>query len=248
MEEKKIILITGASRGIGNAILREASLTKSSHVIGTATSLKGVEIINKQIQDLKCDGSGLIWDALCENSHNNLLEAVKEKYGRLPDVLINNAGITRDNLVLRMKQSEWEDVIQANLTAAFKLSQACVKAMIRRRWGRIINISSIVGRIGNAGQANYAAAKSGMIGFSKSLAAEIASRHVTVNCICPGYIETDMMDFLTEDQKNQVIEKIPMRRLGRAEEIAHAVQFLMSEKSGYITGTCLDINGGLVML
>ena len=248
MDEKKIILITGASRGIGSAILKELSLNKSSHVIGTATSAKGVEVINKQIRELNTNGSGLIWDALCENSQNNLLDTIKEKYGQLPDVLVNNAGIARDNLVLRMKPSEWEDVIQANLTAAFKLSQACVKAMIRKRWGRIINISSVVGRIGNAGQANYAAAKSGMIGFSKSLAAEIASRHITVNCICPGYIETDMMDFLTEDQKKQVIEKIPMRRLGRADEIAHAVKFLMSEKSGYITGTCLDINGGLVML
>jgi len=248
MDEKKIILITGASRGIGSAILKKLSLNKSSHVIGTATSAKGVEVINKQIRELNTNGGGLIWDALCENSQNNLLDTIKEKYGQLPDVLVNNAGITRDNLVLRMKPSEWEDVIQANLTAAFKLSQACVKAMIRKRWGRIINISSVVGRIGNAGQANYAAAKSGMIGFSKSLAAEIASRHITVNCICPGYIETDMMDFLTEDQKKQVIEKIPMRRLGRADEIAHAVKFLMSEKSGYITGTCLDINGGLVML
>lgn len=248
MDEKKIVLVTGASRGIGKAILRDIALSQSSHVIGTATSSKGVDAINKQIKEVDGEGGGLEWNALCEESQDSLLETIKEKYGRLPDVLVNNAGITRDNLILRMKKNEWNDVIQANLTSAYKLSQACVKSMIRKRWGRIINISSIVGRIGNAGQANYAAAKSGLIGFSKSLAAEIASREVTVNCICPGYIETDMMDFLSPDQKQQVINKIPMRRLGRTDEIAHAVQFLMSEKSGYITGTCLDINGGLVML
>ena len=176
------------------------------------------------------------------------MDTIKATYDRMPDILINNAGITRDNLLLRMKPAEWRDVLQANLTAIFHLSQACTKSMIRKRWGRIVNISSVVARIGNAGQANYAAAKAGVVGFSKSLAAEVASRNITVNCICPGFIETDMLNFLSDAQRQEVCKKIPMGRLGDVEEIAHAVSFLISNKSSYITGTCLDINGGLVML
>ena len=244
----RMILLTGASRGIGQAILRMLCENKAGTIIATATGESGQKTIQKILDTHQTPGMAMLWDALTQDSHEQLLESVKGTFDRMPDVLINNAGITRDNLLLRMKSGEWHDVIQANLTAIFHLSQSCTKAMIRKRWGRIINISSVVARIGNAGQANYAAAKAGVVGFSKSLAAEVASRNITVNCICPGFIETDMLNFMNEEQRKQIVQKIPMRRLGSADDIAHAVQFLMSEQSSYMTGTCLDINGGLVML
>ena len=245
---EKLILLTGASRGIGQAILHSLCQNKAGIIIATATGETGQKAIQEIFDQHKTPGIALLWNALSQDSHIQLLETVKATFDRMPDVLINNAGITRDNLLLRMKPGEWNDVIQANLTAIFHLSQACTKGMIRKRWGRIINISSVVARIGNAGQANYAAAKAGVVGFSKSLAAEVASRNITVNCICPGFIETDMLNFMNEEQRKQVLQKIPMGRLGSASDIAHAVEFLMSEQSAYMTGTCLDINGGLVML
>jgi 3-oxoacyl-[acyl-carrier protein] reductase len=244
----KLVLLTGASRGIGQAILKSLCQEKIGTVIATATGQSGIQAIEKRLQEHGTAGQAIAWDALADNSHEALLDTIKATYDRMPDILINNAGITRDNLLLRMKPAEWRDVLQANLTAIFHLSQACTKSMIRKRWGRIVNISSVVARIGNAGQANYAAAKAGVVGFSKSLAAEVASRNITVNCICPGFIETDMLNFLSDAQRQEVCKKIPMGRLGDVEEIAHAVSFLISNKSSYITGTCLDINGGLVML
>ena len=244
----RLILLTGASRGIGQAILKSLCEAKAGTVIATATGHSGIQAIEKTLQDHGVSGQALAWDALSDGSHEALLDTIKATYSQMPDILINNAGITRDNLLLRMKPSEWRDVLQANLTAIFHLSQACTKSMVRKRWGRIVNISSVVARIGNAGQANYAAAKAGVVGFSKSLAAEVASRNITVNCICPGFIETDMLNFLSDAQREEVCKKIPMGRMGDVEEIAHAVSFLISDKSSYITGTCLDINGGLVML
>ena len=247
MVEKKVILVTGASRGIGRAICARLAKDEKNIVIGTATSAKGIEVIDSYLAE-KCNtGCGLQWNALKSES-KQLIEQIVERYGQSPHILINNAGITRDNLLLRMKKEEWDDVLQANLTACFELTQLCVKGMLKRKWGRIINISSVVAGIGNPGQANYAAAKAGMVGFTKSLAAEIASRNITVNCICPGFIETEMLDFLTDEQKKLVLEKIPMKRLGKATDIGHAVSYLIDEESSYITGTSLHINGGLVML
>ncbi|MEC8881804.1 MAG: beta-ketoacyl-ACP reductase [Pseudomonadota bacterium] len=247
MVEKKVILVTGASRGIGREICSRLAKDENNVVIGTATSAKGIKEIDGYLADKSNAGCGLEWNAL-NNESSQLIEQIKEKYGQSPHILVNNAGITRDNLLLRMKKEEWDDVIQANLTACFELTQLCVKGMLKRKWGRIVNISSVVAGIGNPGQANYAAAKAGMVGFTKSLAAEIASRNITVNSICPGFIETEMLDFLTDEQKNLVLEKIPMKRLGQAADIAHAVSYLIDEESGYITGTSLHINGGLVML
>lgn len=247
MEDGKIILVTGATRGIGRSIAESLASNKSNIIIGTATSQKGSDIINGYLKEKENNGCALVWNAL-DGNHFELINAIKDKYQKMPDVLVNNAGITRDNLLLRMRQEQWDDVIQANLTACFQLTQLCVKGMLRKRWGRVVNISSVVAATGNPGQTNYAASKAGMIGLTKSLAYEVASRNITVNCICPGYIETEMLDFLTEEQKNEILERIPMKRLGRKEEIAHAVEYLIGEKSGYITGTCLHINGGLVML
>ena len=247
MVEKKVILVTGASRGIGREICERLAKDQKYIVTGTATSAKGTKVIDKYLADSGNPGCGLQWNALNDES-KQLIEQIKEKYGQSPQILVNNAGITRDNLLLRMKKEEWDDVLQANLTACFELTQLCVKGMLKRKWGRIINISSVVAGIGNPGQANYAAAKAGMIGFTKSLAAEIASRNITVNSICPGFIETEMLDFLTDEQKKLVLEKIPMKRLGKAADIAHAVIYLIDEESSYITGTSLHVNGGLVML
>lgn len=244
----KTVLLTGASRGIGKGILARLCKENDYTIIATATSNKGVEEIDQVIRENKATGIGMIWNGLEEGSSDDLMEKIKEKYSAFPDILINNAGITRDNLLIRMKEDQWNDVIQMNLTAGMKLSQICCKGMVRKRWGRIINISSVVACIGNPGQANYTAAKAGMIGFSKSLAAEVASRNITVNCICPGFIDTEMLDFMTDEQKSQVLSKIPMKRLGTCEEVAHAVAFLASEDSGYITGSSIQINGGLVML
>ena len=247
MVEKKVILVTGASRGIGRAICTRLAKDEKNIVIGTATSSEGIKKIDSDLTENSNHGCGMLWNALKSES-KQLIGQIVEKYGQEPHILINNAGITRDNLLLRMKKEEWNDVLQANLTACFELTQLCVKRMLKRKWGRIINISSVVAGIGNPGQANYTAAKAGRVGFTKSLAAEIASRNITVNCICPGFIETEMLDFLSDEQKKLVLEKIPMKRLGKAADIAHAVSYLIDEESGYITGTSLHINGGLVML
>ena len=231
----KTILVTGAAGGIGRNITT-AFEAEGARIAVTDLDTKGIEA------EVAFDGD-LTDRVFCDA----LPQMVKDKMGSL-DIVINNAGITRDNLVLRMKQSEWEDVIQANLTAAFKLSQACVKAMIRRRWGRIINISSIVGRIGNAGQANYAASKAGVTGMTKALAAEVASRNITVNCVAPGFIVTPMTDVLEDSQKEALLSAIPVGRLGEPEDVAACVSFLASTEAAYITGQTVHVNGGMAMI
>ena len=244
----KIVLITGASRGIGRGILEHLLTAGVGTVVGTATSQKGVDAINACIAEHAGSGMGLQWNALESGSGIALVDSIQAQYGKTPNILINNAGITRDQLLLRMKPTDWHDVLQTNLTACFELSQACCKSMLRARWGRIVNISSVVAAIGNPGQTNYAAAKAGMVAFSKSLAAEVASRQITVNCVCPGFIETEMLSDLTDANKDSINARVPMRRLGTTAEVAHAVSFLISEESAYITGSCLHVNGGLVML
>lgn len=246
--EKKVVLLTGASRGIGSGILDALLKMENYVVIATATSAKGLESIDRKIQDVGAEGMAIKWQADDRDGTDQMLDKIKEAYRTYPDILINNAGITRDNLMLRIKDEQWDDVIETNLTAVFRLSRKCIQSMLRKRWGRVINMSSVVGAIGNPGQSNYAAAKAGLIGMSKALAAEVANRNITVNCICPGYIETDMLDFLTEAQKEEMLEKIPMKRLGKISEIAGAVCYLLSEESAYMTGSCLHLNGGLVML
>lgn len=246
--EKKVVLLTGASRGIGSGILDALLKMENYVVIATATSAKGLESIDRKIQDAAAEGMAIKWQADDRDGTDQMLDKIKEAYRTYPDILINNAGITRDNLMLRIKDEQWDDVIETNLTAVFRLSRKCIQSMLRKRWGRVINMSSVVGAIGNPGQSNYAAAKAGLIGMSKALAAEVANRNITVNCICPGYIETDMLDFLTEAQKEEMLEKIPMKRLGKISEIAGAVCYLLSEESAYMTGSCLHLNGGLVML
>lgn len=242
-----IVLVTGASRGIGRSIAKMLMQKENHIVIGTATGQKGLDIIKRDLKESGNSGSAMSWDALAGGA-KTLIETVQQKYQKTPDVLVNNAGITRDNLSIRMKKDQWDECLHANLTACFEMTQACLKGMLKKRWGRIVTVSSVVGVIGNAGQTNYAAAKAGVIGFSKSLAAEVASRNITVNCVCPGFIETDMLDFLSEDQKKQVMMQIPMKRLGSVEEVAYAVDYLVSERASYVTGTCLHVNGGLVML
>ena len=246
--EKKVVLLTGGSRGIGSGILTALLKKEDYIVVATATSVDGLKLIDQKIKDAGREGMAMQWRADDREGTNQLLDKIKENYQTYPDILINNAGITKDNLILRIKDEQWDDVIETNLTAVFRLSRKCIQSMLRKRWGRIVNMSSVVGVIGNPGQSNYAAAKAGLIGMSKALAAEVANRNITVNCICPGYIETDMLDFLTEEQKAQMLEKIPMKRLGKISEIAGAVCYLLSEESAYMTGSCLHLNGGLVML
>ena len=243
----RLILLTGASRGIGQAILKSLCEAKAGTVIATATGHSGIQAIEKTLQEHGVSGQALAWDALTDGSHEALLDTIKATYSQMPDILINNAGITRDNLLLRMKPSEWRDVLQANLTAIFHLSQACTKSMVRKRWGRIVNISSVVARIGNAGQANYAAAKAGMIGLTKSLAKEFAARNVTVNAVAPGFIATDMTAELNEKTQEAIVGVIPMKRMGESKDIAAISAFLASEDAGYITGQVFTVDGGMVM-
>ena len=243
----RLILLTGASRGIGQAILKSLCEAKAGTVIATATGHSGIQAIEKTLQEHGVSGQALAWDALTDGSHEALLDTIKATYSQMPDILINNAGITRDNLLLRMKPSEWRDVLQANLTAIFHLSQACTKSMVRKRWGRIVNISSVVARIGNAGQANYAAAKAGMIGLTKSLAKEFAARNVTVNAVAPGFIATDMTAELNEKTQESIVGVIPMKRMGESKDIAAISAFLASEDAGYITGQVFTVDGGMVM-
>ncbi|QYN45314.1 MULTISPECIES: 3-oxoacyl-ACP reductase FabG [unclassified Gilliamella] len=239
----KIALVTGASRGIGKAIA-EKLVACGATVIGTATTEKGAEAIS---QYLGSHGKGYALNVTDESSIESVIGAIKTEFGDI-DILVNNAGITRDNLLMRMKEDEWQDILNTNLTSVFRLSKALMRTMMKKRYGRIITIGSVVGTMGNAGQANYAAAKAGLIGFSKSLAREVASRGITVNVVAPGFIATDMTEALTEEQKALTLAQVPAGRLGEPVEIANAVAFLASDEASYITGETLHVNGGMYMV
>ncbi|CAK9884688.1 MAG: 3-oxoacyl-[acyl-carrier-protein] reductase FabG [Candidatus Erwinia impunctatus] len=241
--EGKVALVTGASRGIGRAIA-ETLAARGATVIGTATSQSGAEAISAYLGEHGC---GLLLNVTDATSIENTLETIRTTYGEV-DILVNNAGITRDNLLMRMKEDEWQDILITNLTSVFRLSKAAMRAMMKKRVGRIITIGSIVGTMGNAGQANYAAAKAGLIGFSKSLAREVASRGITVNVVAPGFIETDMTRALNEEQRANTLAQVPAGRLGDAQDIANAVAFLASDEAAYITGETLHVNGGMLMV
>jgi len=239
---KQIALITGASRGIGRAIA-ERLADDGFFVIGTATSDAGAESISAYLGE---NGKGMTLDVADSESVATVIKTINDEFGT-PTVLVNNAGITRDNLLMRMKDDEWDDIINTNLTSVFRMSKAVLRGMMKVKTGRIINISSVVGSTGNAGQANYAAAKAGMIGFTKSMAKEVGSRNITVNTVAPGFIDTDMTRELNDDVKNALLSSIPLSRLGEAKEIAHAVAFLASAGASYITGETLHVNGGMFM-
>jgi len=243
--ENQVALVTGASRGIGQAIAISLG-NKGATVIGTATSEKGAENISNYLKENGIKGQGMVLNVTDQSSIEQLLENMKNNYA-MPSILVNNAGITRDNLMMRMKDEEWDDIIQTNLTSIFKLSKACLRAMMKARTGRIISIASVVGLTGNAGQTNYSAAKAGILGFSKSLAREVGSRGITVNAVAPGFIDTDMTRALSDDTKDALLSQIPLNRLGQAEEIASAVAFLASEEASYITGETINVNGGMYM-
>ena len=245
MSDGKIALVTGASRGIGKAIALE--LAKQGYkVIGTATTDIGATKISTYLESASFKGKGLKANVACDESVKALYESIIASYGP-PGVLVNNAGITRDSLLMRMKPEEWSEVIQTNLSSIFRVSRACIKAMTKARWGRIINISSVVGSSGNGGQTNYSASKAGIEGFTRSLAKEIGSRGITVNAVAPGFIETDMTRELPKQQAEALLAQIPLARLGQPEEIANMVGFLASDKGAYITGETLHVNGGMYM-
>ncbi|GAB3380950.1 3-oxoacyl-ACP reductase FabG [Spongiibacter taiwanensis] len=241
----KVALVTGASRGIGKAIAH--SLAQAGmQVVGTATSEAGADAITAGFKEVGLKGEGRVLNIADSASVDALVKEISDTFGA-PQVLVNNAGITKDNIMLRMKDDEWFDVIDTNLNSLYRLSKACLRGMTKARWGRIINISSVVGSMGNAGQANYAAAKSGMNGFTRALAREIGSRGITVNAVAPGFIDTDMTKKLPEDQRDTLKAQIPMQRLGESEEIAAVVAFLASEGAGYVTGETIHVNGGMYM-
>ena len=239
----KIALVTGASRGIGRAIAEDL-VARGATVLGTATSENGAQAISEYLSG---KGKGFVLNVTENDSIEKFLAEVRAEFGEI-DILVNNAGITRDNLLMRMKDDEWQDIINTNLSSVFRLSKAVMRAMMKKRYGRIITIGSVVGTMGNAGQANYAAAKAGVIGFSKSLAREVASRGITVNVVAPGFIETDMTRALTDDQRAGILSQVPANRLGDAKEIASAVAFLASDEASYITGETLHVNGGMYMI
>ncbi|MEQ1544135.1 3-oxoacyl-ACP reductase FabG [Methyloglobulus sp.] len=239
---KPVALVTGASRGIGKAIA-EKLVADGFFVVGTATTDSGAEAISAYLSQ---NGKGLKLNVADAESIEAVIKTVNDSFGA-PTVLVNNAGVTKDNLLMRMKDDEWNDIINTNLTSVFRMSKAVLRGMMKAKTGRIINISSVVGVTGNAGQANYAAAKAGMIGFAKSMAKEVGSRNITINTVAPGFIDTDMTKELSDDIKNSLLASIPLSRLGAASEIAHAVAFLASEGAAYITGETLHVNGGLYM-
>ncbi|MBT4885481.1 MAG: 3-oxoacyl-[acyl-carrier-protein] reductase [Legionellales bacterium] len=246
---ERIVLITGASRGIGSAIAINAA-SKGYHVVGTATTDAGAAKINDDLAKVSNSCLGMVLDINDNDNIESVLTEIKSKYGQAVDILINNAAITSDDLLLRMSQDKWDKVISTNLSAAFSITKAAMRPMLKSKWGRIINISSVVAVSGNPGQANYCAAKAGLIGFTKSLAQELASstRNITVNVVAPGFIETDMTAALTDIQREQIFAKIPMSRMGSAHEVASAVAFLASEEASYITGQTLHVNGGMLMV
>ena len=241
----KVALVTGATRGIGRAIAMQLG-AQGVIVIGTATSQSGVATINDYLQQANVSGMGVLLDVTNADVIDKVVSQVESQFGA-PDILVNNAGIVRDNLLLRMKDDEWHDVIDTNLTPIFTLSRRCLRKMAKARWGRIITITSVVGVMGNAGQTNYAAAKAGVIGFSKSLAREVGARGITVNTIAPGFIDTDMTRHLSDDHRAALLANVPIKRLGKVKEVAAAVSFLASDAASYVTGETLHINGGMYM-
>jgi 3-oxoacyl-[acyl-carrier protein] reductase len=238
----QVALVTGASRGIGRAIAEQLAAL-GAKVIGTATTEKGAAAISEFLGA----GQGLVLDVANAESIEQCLETIKTNFGEI-DILVNNAGITRDNLLMRMKDEEWFDIMQTNLTSVFRMSKAVLRSMMKKRCGRIITIGSVVGSMGNAGQTNYAAAKAGVLGFTKSLAKEVASRGITVNAIAPGFIDTDMTKDLSDEQKQAIFSQVPANRLGLPEEIAATVAFLASRQAAYITGETIHVNGGMYMV
>lgn len=245
MSDQKVVLVTGASRGIGAAVA-DAFGGQDYIVAGTATSDSGAEKISARFSEKGIAGKGYCLNVTDAESIKSVLAAIKEDFGDVA-VLVNNAGITKDNLFMRMKDEEWQSVMDTNLTSVFTMSKAVIKPMMRARTGRIINISSVVGSMGNAGQANYCAAKAGVEGFTRSLAREIGSRNITVNSVAPGFIQTDMTHELPEDVKETLLKQVPLGRLGSPDEIAHAVLFLASDGASYITGETIHVNGGMYM-
>jgi 3-oxoacyl-[acyl-carrier protein] reductase len=245
MTDQKIALVTGASRGIGAAIATALS-NAGMFVVGTATSEAGAQAITQRFTEAKTAGIGMVLNVADGASVEALVNQVSSQHGPIT-VLVNNAGITKDNLLMRMSDEEWFDVINTNLSAVYRVSKACLRGMMKQRWGRIVNIASIVGAMGNAGQTNYAATKAGVMGFTRSLAKEIGSRNVTVNAVAPGFIDTDMTRDLPEVQRTQLSAGIALGRLGQPEEIANVVAFLVSDGASYITGETVHVNGGMYM-
>ena len=240
--EGQVALVTGATRGIGAAIA-QALAGAGATIVGTATSESGAQAISEQLGE---NGRGIVLNIADDDSVQAAIKDIQGCEGA-PTIVVNNAGITRDNLLMRMKAEEWDDVIATNLSGAFRVSKACLRGMMKAKTGRIINIASVIGVMGNAGQANYAAAKAGLIGFSKSLAREVGSRNITINVVAPGFIDTDMTRVLPEEQRNNLLAQIPLGRLGEGDDIAAAVLFLASEAGAYITGETLHVNGGMLM-
>jgi len=243
--DNEVVLVTGASRGIGRSIA-ETLGKQGATVVGTATSASGAENISQYLSSQGIKGEGLVLNVVEQASIDEVLKQIADKYAA-PSILVNNAGVTRDNLLMRMKDDEWNEIIDTNLTSIYRVSKACMKAMMKARKGRIVNIASVVGFSGNAGQTNYSAAKAGMIGFTKSMAREVASRGITVNAVAPGFIDTDMTKELPDAHKETLLKSIPAARLGSPEEIAAAVAFLASPNAGYITGETIHVNGGMYM-
>lgn len=245
MSEKRIALVTGASRGIGAAITDR--LGADGHiVIGTATSSNGAQAITERFRSQAIEGQGMVLDVTDAESVKSVIDTVTKQYGVIT-VLVNNAGITKDNLLMRMSDEEWFDVINTNLSAVYRLSKACLRGMLKARWGRVVNISSIVGSMGNPGQTNYSATKAGVMGFARSLAKEVGSRNITVNSVAPGFIDTDMTRALPDDQRSALTSGIALGRLGDPEEIASVVAFLCGSDASYITGETIHVNGGMYM-
>lgn len=242
---KNVILVTGATRGIGKSIAYSL-VGADSYIVGTATSEQGAESIKNYMKELKINGIGRVLDVTNGESVNNLISEISDSIGT-PTILVNNAGITRDQLLMRMGEKDWDDVLETNLKSIYRLSKACLRGMMKNRWGRIINVGSVVGSMGNSGQSNYSASKSGIQGFSRALAREVGSRNITVNTVAPGFIETDMTSQLPEEGKKIMLEKIPLGRMGSPQEIACVVKFLASSSGDYITGETIHVNGGLYM-
>ncbi len=245
MPIRKVALVTGASRGIGRAIAMRLAAGGAT-VVGTSTSEAGAQAFSQAVTAAGAQGAGRVLDVRNPEQCDALVASVQKEVGDVL-ILVNNAAVVRDNLALRMKDVEWDEVMETNLRAVFRLSRAVMRGMMKARWGRIVNITSVVGAAGNAGQVNYAAAKAGVVGMARSLARELGSRNITVNCIAPGFIDTDMTRALSDEQRGGLLGQIPLGRLGVPEDIASAVAYLASEEAGYVTGTVLHVNGGMYM-